>query len=149
MQKIPSELYRQILEYLPILCVDLVFFHQGKVLLTYRNDEPAKGKWWIQGGRVFKGETLQEALQRKAQAEVGCLIQVIRQIGIYDFRSPVGPFPLKTGVHDVAIVYLVEPAGVSEVRLNRDHSNFRWITSIEGDLDPYVQQILKDAKVWS
>jgi len=56
--KISNELYDQILENIPICCVDIIVSHNGKVLLIHRKEEPAKDKWWVVGGRILKGENL-------------------------------------------------------------------------------------------
>jgi mutator protein MutT len=44
---------------------------QGRVLLIQRGHPPAKGRWTVPGGRVERGETLQQALLRELQAETG------------------------------------------------------------------------------
>ena len=106
---IPNKLYQQILENMPIFCIDIVLYHQGKVLLTYRTQEPAKDQWWIQGGRVFKNETFAQAAQRLAKREIGIEIDIIKQIGAYEVFFEKGILPVKTGIHDVAVVFLVKP----------------------------------------
>jgi ADP-ribose pyrophosphatase YjhB (NUDIX family) len=42
---------------------------EDRVLLLKRKNEPAKGKWWFPGGRVYRGETRKEAAQRKLREE--------------------------------------------------------------------------------
>jgi ADP-ribose pyrophosphatase YjhB (NUDIX family) len=69
---IPSELYRQILAVMPIVCVDLLVIDiDGRLLLLQRRDEPARGRWWFPGGRVHLGETRAEAAVRKLNEECG------------------------------------------------------------------------------
>lgn len=149
MALISDHLYLQILEHMPILCVDLVLVHQGKVLLTYRTQEPAKDQWWIQGGRVLKNERLTEAVQRLAKREIGIPVHILRQIGTYEFFSEKGPLAVQTGIHDVAVVYLVEPTE-SDFKLQLDftHAQSRWISFIEDGLDPYIKTVLNDAGVF-
>ena len=59
----------------PRLAVGAVVFHQGKVLLVLRNQEPARGVWAIPGGSVNLGETLQAAAEREVLEETGLSIQ--------------------------------------------------------------------------
>src|SRR3989338_81614 len=106
---IPEKLYSQILEYMPIACIDFVLYHKGKVLLTYRTQEPEKGQWWVQGGRIFKHEKLEEALQRLAKREIGSEVKIIRKMGSYEYHSVKAAFGVKTGTHAVVVVYLVKP----------------------------------------
>jgi|SRR3989344_521871 len=146
---IPEDLYRQIREHVPIPCLDFVLFHKGKVLLTYRTQEPAKGQWWVQGGRIFKHETFAQALQRLAKREIGSEIKVIKQIGAYEFHSEQANFGGKTGTHDVAVIFLAVPLDENfTISLDETHSKFKWVDHIEESLHPYVKTALKDSGVF-
>lgn len=146
---IPQKLYSKIREHMPIPCMDFVLYHKGKVLLTLRTQEPAKGQWWVQGGRIFKHETFAQALQRLAKREIGYEIKVIRQIGAYEFHSDAANFDVKTGTHDVAVVYLAVPKDKNfSISLDETHSKYRWTDRIENDLQPYVKEVLKDSGVF-
>lgn len=50
---IPENDYKKILSTMPILCVDLIIFFDGKCLLLKKKNEPAKGQYWFPGGRVY------------------------------------------------------------------------------------------------
>ena len=69
---IPQNIYNTIITNMPIACVDVVIFHNNSVLMVKRKDEPAKGEWWIPGGRVVKGEMLKETAYRKAVEDHKC-----------------------------------------------------------------------------
>ncbi|MEK6920941.1 MAG: NUDIX domain-containing protein [Nanoarchaeota archaeon] len=143
---IPDPLFKQIRESVPMVCIDFVCVQNGKVLLTYRTEEPKKGQWWIQGGRLQKNETLAQGLQRLAQREIGTTVKIVRQIGAYEFFSDAASIP--SGIHDVAVCYLVSPETTS-IKLDSTQSQHRWIEIIEETLDPYVKKVLDDAGIWS
>lgn len=146
---IPSELYSQILEHMPIPCIDFVLYHKGKVLLTYRIQEPEKDQWWVQGGRIFKHETFDQALQRLAKREIGSEVKIIRKTGAYEYHSNQAAFGVKTGTHAVVVVYLVKPANDNfTVSMDETHSKYKWIDHIEDDLQPYVKEVLNDSGVF-
>jgi len=146
---IPQPLYEKILDVMPILCVDFVLYDKGKVLLTRRTDEPAKDQWWVQGGRVFKHETLDEAVQRLSKREVGLEVEVIKQLGVYEYQFDKANFGITSGTHTVAVTYLVKPREENfQVSLDTTHSSYRWVDQIEKDLDPYVKRVLRDANVF-
>ena len=85
--------YKQILEVLPILCVDVVIRNRrGEYLLVKREGEPLKGQWWVIGGRVLKGETLEQAAIRKAKSEVSVTLQELHPIGYCEEVFPDAPF---------------------------------------------------------
>ncbi len=149
MTKIPLEDYKKILENMPICCVDLVIHHQGKVLLVYRKDEPAKNQWWLPGGRILKHETLQQAALRKAKEETGFDIEIEKQIGTYELTFKEAPFGVKTGVHSICIDFLGRPKDKNfKIKLDQTSTDYKWMDSIEKDLHPYVKQLLKDSGVF-
>lgn len=147
---IPEKLYKNILEHMPIPCIDFVLYHKGKVLLTYRTQEPEKGQGWIQGGRIFKHETFDEALQRLAKREIGSEVKIIRKMGAYEYHSKTrAAFGVTTGTHAVVAVYLVKPIDDNfQVSMDETHSKYKWIDKIEEDLQPYVKEVIKDSGVF-
>ena len=44
---IPARLYHQIIERMPIACVDVAIVAAGFVLLVKRRDAPARDFWWM------------------------------------------------------------------------------------------------------
>lgn len=146
---IPQDLYGRILEHMPICCVDIVVRHEGRVLLVYRNTEPAKDTWWFPGGRLLKGEDLADAARRKAREEVGVDVVVENKIGVYETRFPRGPFPeIETGIHSVNVCFVVRPVGDVAVALDATSDEHRWAERIEPDMVDYVKDVLRDAAIW-
>jgi GDP-mannose mannosyl hydrolase len=70
---------------MPLLCVDGVLRDSsGRVLLVKRSNEPLKNHWWVPGGRVLKGETLQRAFRRKMHEELGLRVKKMHCLGYYE-----------------------------------------------------------------
>ena len=70
--RLPFDLYKRVVESLPLVCVDVICRRQdGKLLLFYRRDKPAANIWWWPGGRLFRGETFYDAAIRKIRDETG------------------------------------------------------------------------------
>jgi colanic acid biosynthesis protein WcaH len=85
MKHIPDEMYRQIIQLMPIPCVDLVVKNQKQeILLLKRINAPAKDEWWFPGGRIHYMETRQDAVMRKLKEECGIVGKVIKEVGTYD-----------------------------------------------------------------
>jgi ADP-ribose pyrophosphatase YjhB (NUDIX family) len=65
----------------PIPCADLVILKiknkKIEVLLIKRKIYPEIGKWCVVGGRVLKGETLAQTINRQAKNELGILVSII------------------------------------------------------------------------
>ena len=103
----------------------------------------------MQGGRIFKHETFEQALQRLAKREIGSEIKIIRQIGAYEFHSDSANFDVKTGTHDVAVVFLAAPINDDfEISLDETHSKLKWVGDIDSDLHPYVKRVVNDSGVF-
>ena len=56
---------------MPTPSVDALIVIGKSLLLLRRNNNPAKGQWWLAGGRIRKGESLAEALIREVEEETG------------------------------------------------------------------------------
>jgi colanic acid biosynthesis protein WcaH len=141
---IPVSLYQQIVDKMPIPCVDLVITQHNKILLVQRTQEPAKGLWWLPGGRIMKGETLEAAALRKAEQEVGLPVEIVKKIGVYEYFSDKSQFPIVSGTHAVVACFLVKAEG--EINLDHTSSNYKWTNNI-GDLDPYCNKIIRDSGI--
>jgi len=106
MSLIPLDKYTDILKVLPILCADVVVQNaSGEYLLIKRNNEPKKGEWWVIGGRVLKGETLEEAARRKVKQETCLEIKNMRPIGCFELVNGTNPFELPFDYHSVSVVF--------------------------------------------
>lgn len=85
---IDTELYSQIIQKIPIVCVDVVLrVDGGEYLLVQRASEPLKDEWWVVGGRKHLGEGLKEAANRILHHEIGDAANFIeiedRPAGVY------------------------------------------------------------------
>ena len=123
---IPLEQYRQILEVLPILCVDVIITNsRGEYLLVKRKGKPLEGHWWVIGGRVLKGETLEQAVVRKVRTEAGLTIWNLRAVGYYQQVFPDAPFEVQSGLHTVSVVFSGEADDRQPIKL--DGQSADWI----------------------
>jgi colanic acid biosynthesis protein WcaH len=67
-----EEDFKHIIKHTVLVAIDLIAKNnQGEILVGLRKNSPAKGFWFVPGGRVFKNETLREALIRIAHNEIG------------------------------------------------------------------------------
>jgi len=122
---IPAEQYEQIIEVLPILCVDVVVTNpNGEFLLIKRANEPLRRQWWIVGGRVLKGEMLEQAAIRKVREEASLSVEAVHPIGYYKDTSEENPLGLVSRLHSVSVVF---PATVDdEQRVKLDYQSTDW-----------------------
>ena len=80
---IPMEQFKTVVEYTPLISIDLITMFQDKVLLGKRRNKPALGYYFTLGGIVKKNESFQEAQKRIVKNELGIeLNQKLKFIGI-------------------------------------------------------------------
>ncbi len=138
---IPQSLYNQILQNIPIPCVDIAIVQNGRVLLVKRKDAPAKGAWWVPGGRVLKGEMMKETAARKAKEEVGIACHVGPIIHTAETIFPDGPENIP--VHSINSCFFLYPKKENaKTTLDEHHDKIKWVNSIYRGLHPYVKRCL-------
>ncbi|QCS42019.1 NUDIX domain-containing protein [Natrinema versiforme] len=81
---IPEEEWETIVRNVPIPSVDLVVECPDGFVLGKRTNEPARGEWFVPGGRVKKGEELGEAVHRLANEELGTGVEIHEAIGTFE-----------------------------------------------------------------
>ena len=109
--RLSDPVYSQALDHLVFTCVDLVFSHQGKILLAQRTTYPRRS-WWVIGGRMIAGENPIATAQRKAREEAqlhSLAANRFHLIGVYStvFARRAQP-PVENGSHSVNLTYQVE-----------------------------------------
>ena len=117
-----ADQYAQMLERMPILCVDgLVLDERGHFLLVRRRNAPRQGEWWVPGGRVLKGETLDAAFCRKMREEIGLDVRILMPVGYFEIQHEDDPRGGPAGVHQVSVVFAAVATG-GAVRLDAQSS---------------------------
>lgn len=134
---IPSGLYDQIIGQMPIPSVEAVIVMNGSLLFLRRKNNPAAGQWWFAGGRIHKGESLEETLRREVKEETGLEIESYRFIKAYS-----RVFPER---HDITIAYLCK-CREGKVELDSEHSEYRLFKKLPIGLHPYLLETLKDSQ---
>ena len=73
-----------------IFTIDLILKNSlQKILLGLRKNPPAKGYWFVPGGRVYKNENLNEAFIRILNEETGLSIEDVNNvklIGVFEHK---------------------------------------------------------------
>lgn len=141
---IEEDLYKKILEAIPVVCVDALIVHNDEFLLGRRQNKPAKGEWFTPGGRVMKGETLVDAIVRKVREETGLAdFEVEEQLGAKETifnDSEQGP-----SSHTVNIMYRVIARSKERRSADSQNSDLQWFAAIDPTWHPYVKMFLEKA----
>jgi len=106
---IPEEEWATVVRNVPIVSVDLLVSTTEGVLLVERRNRPAKGEWFVPGGRVHKGERLVGAVQRVAREELGVEVEIEASLGAYEHLYDDAAVDDAGGKHYLANGFLVLP----------------------------------------
>ncbi|MDP6375685.1 MAG: GDP-mannose mannosyl hydrolase [Pseudomonadales bacterium] len=134
---LPRERFLEVIANAPLVSIDLIVrSRQGDVLMGWRRNEPARDHWFVPGGRICKGETVEDAFGRLCLEELGfaMTLEATRLVGVFTHLYD-NNFAGVEGVstHYVVIAYevLVEP-DLSTLPTSQ-HRNYKWV-SPSGDL---------------
>lgn len=121
--------YQLVTSKTPIPTVDLVILRQNKkrleVLLLVRKTGYAKGQWCIIGGRIWRGESIKDIVQRQAGG-LGVKVKILSPFD-YNFPALVNDRPKQDLTkHSICNVYPVEIIKGKIKEEGEEHKGFKW-----------------------
>ena len=138
-------LYIEILRNMPIVTVDLIILDKKKenLLLFNRLNEPMKNIFYTPGGRVYKNETLDNAILRKTQEEL-CLSLSINDV---KFLGHVEEFFTNSAFDNVSshcINFIYQYILDSPIlKLDLQHSEHKWFNINDVTLHKNIKDKIK------
>lgn len=142
---IKKETYQNAVVQLPICCVDTFLFNpaDNTYLLVLRKDPPAKGTWWLPGGRLYKGESFFECSVRKCKEEVGLDVTAEKTLG---FAATIFPDSMwNTQTHTVNFLVLAFVNQQTKPKINKTCDDYKWSPIDVVPEDPYVLKAYRQA----
>ncbi|HUH42896.1 MAG TPA: NUDIX domain-containing protein [Sulfurimonas sp.] len=141
---IPTEQFKTVVEYAPLISIDLVTIYQDKVLLGKRVNKPAFGFYFTTGGIVRKNESFKDAQKRIAKDELGIeLTQKPKFIGVFEHFYYDSIFE-DISTHYVNHGYLLELDKELKNIPQEQHSIYKWFTIKELMNSNEVHKYVKD-----
>ena len=135
---ISEEDWETIVRNVPIVSVDLIVKHSNGIVLGKRTNEPAKGEWFVPGGRVQKGETRTEAVHRIAEEELDVSVEVIESLGAFEHCYENSDVEKVETKHYLANGYVVE-VDSGQIQSDNQHKEVRIFESTPDSLHPYLR----------
>ncbi|HUW19052.1 MAG TPA: GDP-mannose mannosyl hydrolase [Sedimentisphaerales bacterium] len=131
----------------PLVSVDLVVKNsRGEILVGLRKNEPARGLWFVPGGRILKDERIAAAFERIAHDELGIdlTFEDATFRGAFEHFYPTNFTEKETfSTHYVVLAYEIE-IGEDPLNLPQDqHSEYKWLSRQSLDREPNVHPYTK------
>ena len=134
-EKLPEEIWRKCVDSIPIFGIDMIIFSQKfGVLMGRRINNPAKGKLFVPGGRVYKNERIIDAFNRILLSETGLTFPFNKttSMGLYEhFYNVTFWSTSECSTHYIIEARLIEVESDNiklKINLNEQHSSFEWIS---------------------
>ena len=144
-------MFLNIVDKSPLVAMDLVVVRGGtEILLGLRNNRPARGFWFVPGGRIQKNEPMQTALARVAQGELGLELSSLSQppvhMGAFEhFYDDCFAGDADISTHYVVMGNLIHlPAGAELQATDAQHSDLRWWPLAQAQVSEQVHRFSKD-----
>lgn len=146
---LPFDDFLQVVKNTPLVSIDLIVENEtGEYLLGKRLNEPAKGDWFVPGGRIRKNETLDQAFERITQAELGIRLQrqQAQLQGIYEhFYDTNAGEHASFGTHYVVLAYrLCVKQQALKLPVAEQHQFWHWQRAEEILQDQQVNHFSRD-----
>ena len=133
---LPDSIYAQALDALVICCADAVVLHQGFWLIARRAWDPHPD-WWVIGGRMRKGELIEQAVRRNIRRELHLDIPEDRLRSIIGYYSQIWDTrawePVTNGCHVFSIataVHLTDEEK-AQMQLNEEYVDAQWVNPFQ------------------
>lgn len=110
-----------------LIVVRAIVIYSCKILLAQRNKNDSNDPllWEIPGGKLDKGQDLNNAIERELIEEVGIFARPLKQLVFFD--SDIDGSTKYKGIPYIRMTGLYK-AETSEVRLSDEHLAFKWVT---------------------
>ena len=139
-----NENFLSVVTQAPLVAVDLLVRNEhGSLLLGLRSNEPARGYWFVPGGRVRKEETLDDAFYRISRSELN--VALARSsgtlIGVYTHVYPTNFLGVPdVSTHYVVLAYEVQMDLPLSALPNVQHTQYGWWSSRDAEASPKVHE---------
>ena len=109
-----DDVFKQVIAHTPLISIDLIVRNAAdEVLLGQRINAPAKGSWFVPGGRVRKNETLDDAFVRLLREELGIEEGITRKdakfLGVFEHFYDDCVFGDDVSTHYIVLGYEIRP----------------------------------------
>ena len=131
MAYLDKETFTTVIDSTPLVSIDLVVENEkGSVLLGRRTNRPAKGFWFVPGGRILKNETMAAAFKRLTAQELGKEVDIhyAQCLGPFEHFYDDFVFGDNVSTHYVVLGYKVVVKECDLALPLEQHNDYQWFS---------------------
>lgn len=134
MMWLSDQVFKTVIQSAPLISIDFIIRNEkNEILLGKRINAPAKGFWFVLGGRVQKDETLDDAFIRLLNEELGIVAPILRSnanfLGVYEHFYKENVFDQSASTHYVVMCYEFSFKELQQKDLPKcQHRDYIWIS---------------------
>ncbi len=160
MNKLNENDFYKVIENTPLVSVDFIIKSKdNKILLGYRNNNPAHGNYFTPGGVIYKNELVGEAITRVLKNELGLDYELVKNnIKFNRVYSHIYPNNFKDDLfstHYVCLSYIIDLPQQNDnyniVAQDKQHDSIVWYSHDEiiksNKVHNYVKEMILDIKM--
>jgi colanic acid biosynthesis protein WcaH len=140
------EIFGVVVRHTPLVSIDLLVRDpRQRLLVGKRRNPPARGSWFVPGGRIDKDEPIATAFHRITGDELGAPLTFGKAMlaGVFEHFYPDNALEQPGyGTHYVVLAYEIRTVGLHALPENQ-HAAYRWLTNAEALADPDVHENTK------
>ena len=138
-----DQIFKTVIDSTPLISIDILLKKDNKILLGRRVNKPAQGYFFSTGGRIFKNESIDNAIARVALNELNIDLKSIPElIGIFEHFYDDSMYK-NISTHYVNIAYKYEIEETPDLPTEQ-HSEYQWFTINELLKSDQVHKFPKD-----
>ena len=129
-----------LIKHSPLISIDLIIINGNEeILLGKRKNNPAKGYWFVPGGRIFKDEKLSNAFERISENELGIKVNMecSNFVGVFEHFYENNFFNENFSTHYIAIAFKIRTDHLDNVP-KEQHEELKWFK---------IPELLRDSNV--
>lgn len=120
--------FQQLIKNSPLISIDIIIENNSnQYLLGLRKNAPARGQYFVPGGRIFKNENFESAVKRISRSELGFEIKMsdLKLLGVFEqFYQENYYDNLEFGTHYISMPYVYLPKVNTDFQLDPQHEKF-------------------------
>ena len=142
-----EEVFCNVVRFAPLVSIDIIIQKGEEILLGKRKNPPAKEFYFTMGGRIFKNEKIENALNRIGKNELNRTLKEseVEFLGVFEhfYTESICDKNISTHYVNLAYVLEVESFDISTLPFEQ-HSSYKWWNKKALLQSPQVHHYVKD-----